>query len=634
MDKFLWKAILPVLLLFGSVTRASDVLLKIDGEPTGVDEFLYTYQKNNINNQLDFSEESLKDYLNLFVNYKLKVKQAEELGLHQDENLMNEYKGYKRQLLESHIQKLVLNPLIEQEYGRSQYDVGMAHIYVSKNTENAEDKITQAFDALQKGVAFEKVAEQYSEDELSKSKGGFVGYFTALQIGIPSIENALYENEEGAYSDVIETNQGFHIIRSLDKRPARRNIKVAIIKTQIHAGNPDFSKSKIDSAYAELQAGMDFKEAVQKYSEDENSAIRGGELDWFGTNTYVREFEETAYALQRDGDYSEPFSTGSSWYIIQRIKLAEKPQEHEAKAVIKSKLQASMMHAEKMRAFYQELENQYQLEVDEKGASTFKDKLVEMVDEYPFQFEQVDEENVLFSLKGEKYTELDLRDDIVEAHGQVMGVRGMDKVNQLFARVIQEKLLATYEQNLIDSLYEYKSLLAEYRNGVLIFELTKQRVWDKAATDSVGLMSYYKKHGSKYQWNERAEVVRISPKDASSPKSLLKAVKKKKFKTIGQWEDYIAENGEDGWDAEIQFIERGVSEEIENMNWKKGFFVDSEGRIYQVLKVIPAQQKSLSEVRGLVVSEYQTYLEQQWISELRQSFQVEIDDSVLQKHVK
>lgn len=618
--------------------NASETLLKIDDEPVSSREFLYIYEKNNIDQQADYSVESLENYLKLFVNYKLKVKQAKDLGLDKKQALKDEYEGYRRQLLESQIQKETLEPLVEQEYQRSLRDIGMSHIFIDVATENGKEKIKEAHDALLKGRSFEEVAEKYSEDELSKYKGGFVGYFTALQISIPEIEDAIYNTPVGKYSDVITTEKGYHIFKIIGDRPARRNIKVAIIRLDI----PDQEssrlvvKAKIDSLYAILQEkGSDeFGKLAMQHSDDVSSKMKGGELDWFGINTYVKEFEDEAYSLEEDGDISKPFSTNRAWYIIKRVRMAEPASEEEAKRIIKTKLTSSRMYAKEKADFYQSLMISSKLEMYDDAVEALKEKLVPLIDHHPLEYDFSVDDSPLLSIDGENITEKDLKSIFLSQQSKIRGKFGEEKIEALLDNVVRELLHTYYEQKLIDASFEYGALLDEYQNGVLIFETTKNNVWDKAIKDTVGLQRFYKSLNDQYVWNQRAEVVHISAEDTIRIKDVLKTIKKNKLYSAKKWQRYLDRNPDANLSIDIELIEKDISPKSENIVWSKGVHTDREGNLYQVLSVIPTQKKELSEVRGKALADYQEFLESEWLKHLNKTYKVEVYQDVLQKLVK
>lgn len=620
---------------FLNFTKASETLFTIDDIPTSKEEFEYIYQKNNINNQADFSQASLDEYLKLFINYKLKVKQANDLGLDTVSSLLKEYDGYRKQLLDSYVQRHLIEPLVKQEYDRSQKDVAISHVFISKNTLKAEQKINEAYQKLKKGESFESVAKKYSEDSISATNGGKVGYFAALQIGYPQIEDALYTVPIGSYSGVITTDLGYHIIRVDDTRPAYGRIKVAIIKMTIPVEDSlkKIVKNKIDSVYSAVKQGADFALLAAKYSDDFNSNMKGGELDWFGINTYVREFENAAFSLKQDGDISQPFTTSTSYYIIKKLKSLAKQSFEESEAVIKTKLLHSKMYEHKRDDFLNQLKSNYKYIPNDENIELFTKKLNAIIDAYPFQFPFQNSALELFSINGRKFDENQIGESIKNDYSKVTGKLGEERTQALLDNAIRDNLFDVYEQILADSLIEYRNLLDEYKNGVLIFELTKNQVWNKATTDSIGLNKFYHSLGDKYMWNESAEVIRLQVDSTLDDKYISKLISKKKLNSPEAWSLYIQNNPGLGITFTQETIEKGDTTKAP-INWNLGLHSTNDNHLYQTVKIIPAHRKSLSDVRGYVVASYQEFLDQEWIKYLHQNYKVKINKDVFQSMVK
>lgn len=624
-------------ILFGSsfisTTEASETLFTVNGKPVSSQEFSYIYQKNSINGQADFSKSSLDDYLKLFINYKLKVQQAKDLGLDTVSALVKEYDGYRKQLLETHVQRQIIDPLVRQEYERSKTDVAISHIFIDKKTEGAERKINEALQKLKSGGDFASLAKTYSEDQQSAANGGKIGYFTALQIGFPQIENAIYNTPKGSTSDIVQTDLGYHIIKVDDVRPARGRIKVAIIKLDFanEQQKTQEVKNRADSLHQLLNLGVKFADLAAKHSDDVTSGMKGGELEWFGINTYVKEFEDAAFSLKIDGDYSAPFATATSWYIIKRLMVAEQQSFDEAENVIKTKLMRSRMYNEQLSKFNQHLKDISQLKRFDENISAFEEKLATKIDSFPFVYSYKEKSIPLFNISGKNYDQNQIASLIGENISKVTDKQGKNRAEALFNLTLDDLLMGVYEQSLIDSLYDYRSLLEEYKNGVLIFELTKNKVWNKATTDTTGLQKFYHQMGDKYMWNPRAEVIRIQSEDALNEKTLSKIIKKNNLNSVESWNEYLSKNPDVKVKVSGEMIEKEVSENASQIIWTTGLHKSADSQLYQVIKTLPAQRKELSEVRGFVVAAYQENLEKEWLAELHKAYNVKVDDNVLQK---
>jgi Parvulin-like peptidyl-prolyl isomerase len=328
-------------------------LFTIAGEKVTVHEFESVYTKNNVNNQSDYSEKSLRDYLTLYQNFRLKVKEAEAQRLDTISSLQAELEGYRKQLAKSYLtDREISDKLIQEAYERSLVELNASHILV-KCDENATPADTQAAykkimalrKRIEKGESFEKVAKESSEDPSAKSNEGNIGWFSVFGTIYP-FENAAYSLPLGEVSQPVRTEFGYHLVRVNNKRSARGQMHVAhlLLRFPEGAGTEQKAevKKKADSVYALLQNGLDWNVAVREFSEDKATRIKGGELPWFGSgsnNRYPAEFEEAAFGLPHDSAISKPVATQFGWHIIRRLEKRPIPSFNEAKAEIKKKVE-------------------------------------------------------------------------------------------------------------------------------------------------------------------------------------------------------------------------------------------------------------------------------------------------------
>lgn len=622
--------------IFYSSALIAETLFKINHQPTSVEEFKYVYQKNNINGQADFSKQSIEDYLQLFINYKLKVQQAKDLGLDTIPELMSEYEGYRRQLLDTHLKKEIDEPLMKQEYERSKSDVAISHVFVDKNSKKAIETIQEAYQQLKKGKDFAAVAKKYSSDSLSANNGGKIGYFTALQIGFPQIEDAMYNTKVGEFSDIIETDMGYHILKVDDVRPARGKIKVSLIKISIPNSEQGtlIAKNKIDSIYQLLLNGESFSALAAKYSDDVNTNMKGGELDWFGINTYIKEFEDAAFGIAEIGQLSKPIYTSQAWFIIKKDGVLRTQSYQESEQVLQAKIKRSKFYNQKLEQFYQKLRKDSQFKIFDDNLLKFEEYLESNIEKAPLHIENDEALYPVFSMSGKAFTQKDILNKIQENFHLASNKKGREQIQTLL-KISEEKILLDYfEKQLIDSLPEYKSLLEEYENGVLIFELTKNKVWNRASSDTIGLKDFYNSLGEKYTWNKRAEIIKISSNEAIDMKKLSKEIKKRKLNSTSAWNEYITSQKKDALSISTVWVEENVSAESSDINWNIGLHQDKNGQYYQTAKVLLPQKKDLIEVRGYIVAAYQEYLEKEWINELHSKYLVEINNKVFENLIK
>jgi peptidyl-prolyl cis-trans isomerase SurA len=640
LKRILLTVFTTLLFLFNqSVSASGEPLMVIGGRPVSVEEFNYIYKKNNINNSANYSRQSLEEYLQLFINYKLKVRQAEDMGMDTLNDLVSEYKGYEQQLYESHINKTIVDPLVQQEYARSKFDIGVSHIFISKNTPEAEKKIKEVHAQLKKGLPFEKLAAEFSEDQNSAAQGGKIGYFTALQIGYPQLEDAVYNTPVGQYSSPVETAIGYHIIKVFDKRPARGRIKVAIIKRSLTEDPDQQAKTAalVDSLYKLAISGADFGDLATRFSEDQLTNLRAGEMDWFGINQYTQVFEDAAFALKKDGEISKPVKTPSAYYIIKRLMITLEQPLTEAEPVLKTKILKSRMYSEAMNKLMSEVKTKYGYKEYPEGLEAFKIRMDTYVNKFPFKYSEEEKPGTLLEIDGKKISANDFGRVMNTVANKVIGKSGQERTDAIFEETLKQVILDAHKNNLPKENAEYKALLEEYRNGVLIFELTRDKVWNKAVMDSAGLAGFFESHRDKYLWKERLLVRKYNVRDEAGFQKLKVLIKDNPELSINDYGKLLEQNELQVSDVQELTLEKGIAEEAAQLNWEKGSVQlikkNNQLSAYHVLDVLPAGRKEYSECKGYVIADFQEFLEKNWMTELRNKYPVEVNKAVFEKLV-
>ncbi|MGB1217374.1 MAG: peptidylprolyl isomerase, partial [Saprospiraceae bacterium] len=304
------------------------VLFTVADKAVTASEFKYIYSKTN-GKKADYSKESVEEYLDLYTKFKLKVQKAREMKIDTIPVLKRELEGYQMQLANSYlIDKEVKERLLREAYERKKQDVNISHIMVRitgpqlpADTLRAYQKIKTAQEVIQKGSPFANAAKMYSEDTYSKNNGGNIGWVTAvLPNGFYEMESAAYNTQKGEVSNIIRTNMGYHLIQVNEKRPSRGTLEVAQIVVWEDKKDPSKNpKTIIEDVYKQLKDGADFEKLAREVSSDKKTAKKDGYLGFFGIGEYESSFEDAAFALKKDGDFSAPIQTSTGWHIIKRI---------------------------------------------------------------------------------------------------------------------------------------------------------------------------------------------------------------------------------------------------------------------------------------------------------------------------
>lgn len=644
-----------VLLATATFGQGSDpVLFTVQNVPVHVSEFNYIYNKNN-QDKADYSEKSLRDYLDLYVKFKLKVQKARDMKLDTLSNLRSELDGYRRQLAKSYLEdKEVTDKLIRETFDRMQQDVDISHIFVAcdrnakpADTLRAYNRALSLFKLVNGGKAFDQVAVDSSEDKSAKENRGNLGFITAmLPDGYYAVEKAIYSAKPGAVVGPVRSSAGYHVLRVNGFRPARGEMEVAqiLIRKDEKGGKNLQQKLRADSVYQQLQAGGKWDDLCARYSEDKATAGKGGYIGFFGINRYQRSFEDAAFALEKDGDYTAPIETSIGWHIVKRVSrraigsydLMKRPLSERVKRDSRSEVaKQSMISRIKKESAFQEYPD---------ALANWASKQVDTIfHTFKWKPDPAKPQDVLMRYgKVKSYTLADFEDYCSRAGRDRMRGMGLP-ISETIAKLYKawsDETAMSFEESQLDTKYpEFHALMREYEDGILLFEALKINVWDKANTDSVGLDQYFKTNLSqKYKWDERARVSLYTLK-SDDPELLKKtrdlAAKKPSaavLKKINKKGDLLT--------VLEKTYEKGKNKDLNNL-WTAGAMSEAKtdagtktASFTKVEEIMPPTAKTLPEARGYAVADYQDYLEKKWVEELAAAYPVKIDESVLKGMVK
>ena len=648
------------LFCFLSLTAQKDdhALFSVEGVPVHKSEFEYIYTKTNGPNAT-FSEESLDEYLNLYVNFKLKVQKAKEMKLDTIVSLQQELNGYRRQLADSYlIDREVTEKLVEQAYLRTKQDVNVSHILVKlapnalpADTLKAFNKALEAKKEIEGNIPFEAVAKKYSEDKSVTKNNGHIGWVTALfPNGFYALESAAYTTELGKPVGPVRTVGGYHVVVVNERRPALGEVEVSHILVRLDK-NPDMIKArqKIDEAYEKLQNGADFTTVAKEYSDDKITAKKGGYLGFFGINRYEKAFEEAAFSLKNDGDYTKPVQTAIGWHIIKRLNKKEDQSLQQMKSALQNKIKSDKRFELAKEAMVQRIKKegnfQEQRTTLESFISTLQADTANTFLTYKWKAPKEPSKELLFSFGDSQKTYLGDFEKYLQGASRIrqqkarQGIKAV--VESLYDQYVSENALK-YEEKQLESKYpEFKSLMREYEEGVLLFEVTKMEVWDKASQDTVGLQKFYADNKENYQWGERAVISEFTLVE----KAKEKINQVREFSRDQQPESVIKSFNGSGPEQIISFktrsFEKGRNEILDKMTWEAGQLspvqINKRNKSYEFFKIeeiLPPSQKTLKEARGYVVADYQDFLEAAWLKSLKNEYKVDIKQKVFNKMVK
>lgn len=644
------KHLLLGLLLAGSAAIAQkskkEVLFTINDKPYYTDEFLRVYNKN-LDLVKDESQKGLDQYLELFIGYKLKINKAYKLGLENGQGYQNELKQYRGQLAKGYLtDSKVTKELVDEAYQRSLKEIRASHILILAD-ENAAPADTlkaynQAMDVYKKAIVgedFGKLAEQYSQDPSAKENHGDLGYFSVFRMVYP-FESGAYKTRRGEVSKPVRSRFGYHVIRTTDVRDNRGEIQVAhIMILKPKSDDPaeaKKAKDKIFEIYNKLKQGENFDELAKQFSDDKSSSSKGGVLNRFSSGQLSSEaFENAAFALTKDKPLSEPVQSEFGWHIIKLVDKFPVKSYDESKSELENRVSKDDRSRLITSALNDKLHKKYNVKRNDKE---YKKAVAAVTDAvYAGEWETPDLKNFegkLFSIQDKVVTSGDFLKYIVVQQKAGLTEKPVSKlVDHLYQKFVDEQLSAYYNDHLEGEFPEFSAVMDEYRDGLLLFDLMEKEIWDRSKTDTLGLRNFYDANKAKYQWKERVDVVLVSSVNQDMIKKAQKMLKdkvtydviKEKLNTKDKVNVMTSagtfEQGNDALPKSLVFKE-GVSEVFKDGDY---YFVA------KVNKVLPAGAKTLDEAKGRVINDYQQYLEENWVKDLKGEFTIKVNRDVFEK---
>ncbi|MBO3272691.1 peptidylprolyl isomerase [Hymenobacter defluvii] len=726
--------------------------------PVPASEFAYVYRKNN-STAPDFGTRAgVDEYLKLYTNFKLKVLDAEQRGLDTTQAFRRELDGYRQQLAQPYLtEKSVTDQLVREAYDRLSKEINASHILIRVAPDAAPKDTLAAYQKTQAlrqrvtsgGEDFETVARQTSEDPSARENGGRLGYFTSMQMVYP-FESAAYKTPVGQVSEPVRTRFGYHLIKVNDTRAAQGEIKVAHLMIRatpnMPAADSATAKKKIDELYSRLQRGENWDKLVAQFSEDAGSAPNGGEIPAFGAGRMIPSFEEVAFKLQKPGDLSRPVQTPYGWHVIKLIEKMPVPSFEAMQPTLKSKVAKDSRSELNHAAFLKRVKAENKFEENKAGkeyafakadTALVNGRFVYKAPTEPAKIKsKATTAHTLFTINGRAYPATDFLTYVEQSQRPRPGDEPQHAMQVLYDQYVDQSL-TNYERDNLEGKYEdYRMLVKEYRDGILLFQLMDEKVWSKAIDDSVGLQKFFTEHQQDYQWAPRVQATVIN---AASPEVLKEA---QQSLQVGRYQimtdklpkavDFKAGSAELTSMAQaslnqladqlltdttlvstevVGHIKRGeksalarrraeqvvsyltsrevpasrlratanskpttatvafaqssnnpamleailnqknpLGVKIQQRTFQQGdskavdqvaqrgpgtYPVQLDGRYYFVIikEQLPAGPKKLSEARGQATSDYQNYLEQQWIEQLRTQYPVQLNQSEIDKLV-
>jgi len=511
-------------LVLGQSKRENTVIAKFDNHKITVGDFEQAYAKNGVGSG-DINKDSLsslKDFLNLYIVYRMKLADGYSKGYDKSPDVLKEVSEYINQIKNKYyIEKNIIEPNLKRLYERRKVEYRVSHIMFTpkKGQEKNTLKLANSvLDSIKNGADFSKMAAKYSEDKYSKLQGGDIYYVTGGDLPL-SLENAIYSTKVGQiYPKVVKSNFGYHILKVTEIKNRRYKIRVSHILVRPQTREKEAEKRdkmmmkaklRADSVYQKLKAGDDFAELAKKYSMDNSSAAKGGDLGFFSRNQTVQQFDEAAFKLKKIGDCSGVIKSSFGYHIIKLTGIAPYPNfdkdKEELLKIFKGKQYNDVLNnlLDSLRTKYNFIENEMVVNKIQSIIDSAKGSidLVNLPDSIKGQ--------ILFSENNKDYTVGDYINIMQSIPKQENELLTRLSFREGVLKIAGEQLMLNEIPGINGNNIRFSQMLDEYKKGAIIFKLQQNEVWNKISIDSTGLKNYYEANQKKYIWPDRVSFTEL-----------------------------------------------------------------------------------------------------------------------------
>jgi peptidyl-prolyl cis-trans isomerase SurA len=640
------KNFFPVIvLLFVTSALSGQTLVSFGNHKISRNEFLTAYRKNNTNKKA--TEKSYRDYLDLYIRYRLKVQAAYDKKMDSLPGQLSELQNFRSQIADQYINdEGSLDRMTEEAFRRSQKDIRLSYIIVTlpkaatpADTLKAWKKIHEALADLKKNKSFEETALAYSDDPFVKTNQGDLGYITVFDLPY-DIENVAYQTAPGKISPVFRTDGGYLIIKKTAERKALGRMQAAQILLIFPYQADDQAKAdtrrRADSLYQAIRSGSDFGELARKFSGDNLSYQLGGVLSEFGIGKYEPEFEKQAYSLKKDGDISEPFASSFGYHILKRIaripvsETKDKKTMDALKERVKTDRRIEVSRKEMLQSILKKTGFK-QLVQPGDHLFAFADSLVQGKKEPAIA--GLNTKTLLCRFPDKTYTVgdwVEYRKSLNRVPSLVSGKTDRDLFDQYRQTIAFDYYRTHLERYNKDFAYQ----VSEFRDGNLLFEIMQKQVWEKAGSDTVALKNYFEQHADQYRWVSSADAIIFNAGDSAAAGE----VRRNMLIHPENWRRMVDSLGgrvqaDSGRFEMKQLPGNGIADEQHFTSITSN--PDKTVQLaYIVRKHADPSPRSFDDARGLVINDYQNELENKWIAELKKKYPVRVNEEVFRSLLK
>ena len=651
--------VMPTLCLNAQSKLDKKVLMTIGDQPVTVKEFNDVYTKNNLKGDV-VEKKTVDEYLDLYATFRMKVMEATEMKLDTSAKFQKELAGYRKQLAKPFLSSDdITDELLQEAYQRKLKDIRASHILIRcdkhalpSDTLKAYNKAMDIRKKALKGDDFGDLAVRYSEDPSAKDmkatettpfrKGnrGDLGYFSVFDMVYP-FETGAYNTKEGEISMPVRSDFGYHIIKVESVTDAMGTIQAAHIFLQLPADasaeDEAAMKTKADNIYKELmdQEGKNWNEAVSNYTDDRGTVSRGGALSNFTVSRIVPEFIEVCKSIEIN-EIAKPVRTSYGYHIIKLLgKSGVGSFEKESKGLTE-RIEKDMRSKKSEEVVLRQVRKEYNFKANDKNIEAFMATADSSILNASYEpSSEVKMDATLFTIDGKATKVSELVDYIKEKQMPQKYVTAPTYAYQLYETFANEKVMTYADEHLEEKYPEFKALVQEYRDGILLFDLMDLEVWNKAVKDTTGLKEFHERNAAKYMWEDRVFATLVTVNRAEALPSVMALIDG--GTPLDSLRSFITRDSIPYTFVRKGYFQKGDNQFVDQTEWKEGVVnqihstVDESTVVVCIREVRKPEQKTLREAKGLVTSDYQVELEDKWVKSLREKYPVKVDEAVLKE---
>lgn len=641
---FLRKIIVATLCTTSVAAAHAQTLFTYGNRTVSKEEFLKAYNKNNT--ETTPTEQSYRDYLDLYTRFKVKVQAALDAKLDTLPNQKAELAAFRNQVVESFMNdEASVGVLVEEAMERSKKDIHIAHIFIAagaaataEQVRQAQNKANEAYTRLQSGDDFTKTALAYSEDPAVKTNKGDLGYITVFSLPY-AMETLVYSTPVGKFTRPLRSKNGYHLFKVIADRKAIGKMRAAQILLAFTPDATDAQKQtvakKADSIYEALQKGADFKQLAATYSDDNLTFQTGGEMMAFGVGRYTPAFESAAFGISKDDEIAPPVLTEFGYHIIKRLQHVPVPEDKTNKQwqeeTKQQVLQSDRLEVAKKVLYKKILQTTgfKKLPVNEKSLSTFTNNTIQNK-KAPLP-PGITASTPLFTI-GKQTFRVKEWQAYLETIRDIEDLRAGKTNAQLLDQFIEQSAFDYYRQHLETYNKDFAYQLNEFKEGNLLFEIMQRNIWDKAAADTIGLKKHYDAHKNNYWWEASADAIILT----AATEAAAGEARKKLEDDYRTWKK-LMESSDGAIQADSGRFELSQIPVVERTNFQPKLITapvknetDNSRTFAYIIKIYRDREpRSFTDARGFVINDYQAALEDEWITQLKKKYPIKINDAVL-----